>query len=57
MDLNYLTQRHRVSLAASIAATTPEARIAHRGLASGYAGRIARTPALVDPALPKAHVR
>jgi hypothetical protein len=41
MDLNYLFHRHQVALSASTGAASPEARSAHRGLARGYAGRIA----------------
>ncbi|WP_404334315.1 hypothetical protein AB2M62_12920 [Sphingomonas sp. MMS12-HWE2-04] len=40
MDLNYLLQRHQVSLIRADAAGSGEARIAHRGLANGYAERI-----------------
>ena len=40
MDLNYLLRRHQLSVHSAGAAATPEARHAHRGLASGYALRI-----------------
>ncbi|MDQ0250860.1 hypothetical protein J2W22_002924 [Sphingomonas kyeonggiensis] len=40
MDLNYLLHRHQVSLMHAAAATSPEARFAHRGLARCYAERI-----------------
>ena len=40
MDLNYLLGRHQQSLHRAGAAASPEARHAHRGLATGYAGRI-----------------
>jgi hypothetical protein len=41
MDLNLLFHRHQVSIMRSAAAACPEARLAHRGLAVGYAERIA----------------
>ena len=41
LDLNYLLHRHQVSLMRGHAATSPEARLAHGGMASGYAARIA----------------
>lgn len=41
MDLMNLYLRQRVSAAAAAAATSPEARLAHRQLAAGYASRIA----------------
>ena len=41
MDLNYLYQRHQVSLFMSENAASHEARRAHRELADGYAARIA----------------
>ena len=40
MDLNYLLGRHQLSVHRAGAAASPEARLAHRGLAVGYAGRI-----------------
>jgi hypothetical protein len=40
MDLNYLLGRHQHSLFRASSASTAEARCAHRGLASAYAGRI-----------------
>lgn len=40
MDLNYLHSRHQVSLINAAAATSAEARIAHRRLADLYAARI-----------------
>jgi hypothetical protein len=41
MDLNYLLQRHQISLMRAHAGTSSEARVAHRGLARGYVERIA----------------
>lgn len=41
MDLKDLYLRQRISAAAAAAATSPEARLAHRQLAAGYASRIA----------------
>ena len=41
VDLNYLYQRHQVSLFLAVNAASNEARSAHRGLADGYAARIA----------------
>lgn len=40
MALNYLLHRHQISLARSAGAASAEARLAHRGLAAGYAARI-----------------
>ncbi len=40
MDLNQLLYRHQVSLMCAQAAAGPEARHAHKGMASLYAGRI-----------------
>lgn len=40
MDLNELLHRHQVSLMCADAASCPEARISHRGLANLYEGRI-----------------
>ena len=40
MDLNQLFHRHQVSLMRADIAACPEARIAHEGLAAGYAARI-----------------
>lgn len=40
MDLNYLLSRHQISLMRADSAACPEAAIAHRGLAQGYAVRI-----------------
>ena len=40
MDLNYILGRHQLSVHRARAAATPEARHAHHGLATGYAGRI-----------------
>jgi len=37
MDLNYLYQRHQISLMRADAALSTGARVAHRGLAAGYA--------------------
>jgi hypothetical protein len=41
MDLNYLYERHQVSLFRAENASSEEARQAHRGLADAYAARIA----------------
>lgn len=41
MDLNYLYRRHQISLFMADHARCEEARLAHRGLADGYAGMIA----------------
>lgn len=41
MDLNYLLHRHQISLVRANDAASGEARMAHTGLAQGYAGRIA----------------
>lgn len=40
MDLNELYYRHQTSVARAASASTPEARLCHQGLASGYAARI-----------------
>ncbi len=40
MALNYLLHRHQISQMRSRSAASPEARVAHRGLAAGYAARI-----------------
>jgi tartrate dehydratase alpha subunit/fumarate hydratase class I-like protein len=40
MDLNYLYQRHQVSLFMAENAACEQARRAHRELAEGYAARI-----------------
>jgi hypothetical protein len=40
MDLNYLLSRQQISLMRADAAASPEARVAHRSLARGYADRI-----------------
>lgn len=40
MDLNYLLSRQQISLMRADCAACPEAAIAHRGLADGYAMRI-----------------
>lgn len=40
MDLNQLLHRHQVSLACAKAASCPEARVAHEGLAKAYAVRL-----------------
>ncbi len=40
LDLNYLLSRHQVSLMRAQAATTPEARYSHAGLATHYADAI-----------------
>ncbi len=41
MSLKDLYLRQRISAAAAATATSPEARLAHRRLAAGYASRIA----------------
>jgi len=41
MDLNYLYHRHQVSLFLATNGASDAARRAHRGLADGYASRIA----------------
>ena len=41
MDLNYLYHRHGVSLLMADQASCERSRIAHRELASAYAGQIA----------------
>ena len=41
MDLNYLYQRHQISLYMSENAANEPARLVHRELAAGYAARIA----------------
>jgi hypothetical protein len=41
MDLNYLYQRHQISLFRSRHAASEQARRAHRGLTEGYAAVIA----------------
>lgn len=43
MDLNYLYQRHQVSLHLAKHAACEEARSAHAALAAGYARKIAET--------------
>ncbi len=40
MDLNYLLFREQVALMRADSAAGPEARLAHRALARGYADRI-----------------
>ncbi len=40
MDLNYLLSRHQISIHRATASSSREARVAHRGLADGYARRI-----------------
>ena len=40
MDINYLLQREQISRMRADAATSQEARIAHEGLAQGYADRL-----------------
>jgi hypothetical protein len=39
-DLNYLYQRHQLSLIAATASATIEGRAAHRGMARAYGKRI-----------------
>jgi hypothetical protein len=41
VDLNYLYQRHQVSIFRAVHAASAAARRAHRGLADGYAVLIA----------------
>ena len=41
MDLNYLLKRHQISLMQANSTDCREARVAHRGIARGYADRIA----------------
>jgi hypothetical protein len=41
MDFNYLYHRHQVSMFMSENAASDEARASHRGLARGYAAKIA----------------
>jgi hypothetical protein len=41
LDLNQLFHRHQTSIMRASSAACPEARIAHDGLASGYAAQIA----------------
>lgn len=48
MDLKDLYLRQRISAAAAAAATSPEAKFAHRQLAAGYASRIADYDALSE---------
>jgi len=52
MDLNYLYQRHQVSLFMADCAVSEGARRAHRELADGYASRIAaaKNPSAADRA-------
>lgn len=40
MDINYLLKRQQVSLMQASAANSPEARIAHEGLARVYTERL-----------------
>ncbi|ODP39457.1 hypothetical protein [Sphingomonas turrisvirgatae] len=40
MDLNQLLHRHQIALMCAQAAVCPEARYAHRGMATLYAERI-----------------
>ena len=52
MNLNELFHRHQVSVMRAAAAASPEARLAHRGLAAGYAALIAdlqRNLGVADP--------
>ncbi|MBC9033298.1 hypothetical protein IAG41_12940 [Sphingomonas sp. JC676] len=50
MDINYLLEREQISLMRASAARSVEARIAHEGLARGYA-RLRRVafPTTVSP--------
>lgn len=43
IDLNFFLGRHQVSLMRATAAATPEARLAHLGLARQYSDYIARS--------------
>ena len=50
MDLNQLLHRHQMSLMCAQAATCPEARHAHNGMAQLYANRIdALRPHAAEP--------
>lgn len=40
MDLNYLLSRHQISLIRADTTLCPQARMAHRGMARGYADRV-----------------
>lgn len=40
MDLNYLLSRHQIALMRAESASCAEAKIAHHGMARGYAERI-----------------
>lgn len=40
MDLNYLLARHQTSLMRAEIAACSSSRMAHRGLAAGYAARV-----------------
>ena len=40
MDINYLLKREQISLMKAGSAKTVEARMAHEGLARGYAARL-----------------
>jgi len=50
MDLNYLYQRHYISLQMSENAACDSSRIVHRKLAEGYAARIAEAKLNGTPA-------
>lgn len=43
MDINYLLAREQISIMRANAAGSPEARLAHAGLARGYGARLAET--------------
>lgn len=49
MDLNYLYQRHQVSLFMAQHAASEKARRAHRGLADAYAARIVGAKSPLQP--------
>lgn len=40
VDLNYLFHRHQMAIMQADAAASPEARVAHDGMARGYLRRI-----------------
>lgn len=54
MDINYLLTREQVSIMRARAATGTEARLAHEGLARGYAARLRQIvlPATQGPGAP-----
>lgn len=52
MDLNELYRRHQMSVVRAASAISKEARSSHRGLASGYAARIAAMQAYAGAPAP-----